>query len=408
MGHILPAQLGSSYLFSRKNMTSLNPLFAICIFLAAFITAYAIQTNIKWEPRSQRYESIDGMRGFLAISVFIHHASIWERFIRTGRWELGDSNFFNQLGNTSVSLFFMITSFLFITKLIESREKGFNWRDFFISRIFRLMPMYYFSLLLLIVSVMSIAKWKLNIEISELIKSISAWIFFTITGTPNINGLSPTWIINAGVAWSLPYEWLFYFSLPLLSLSIVKSKPQTIYIFTSIAFGVFFYITHGVLTQHIYSFIGGAIAPCVIAYTSLSKKIDEGIGCMIIFGCFLAIGQFHSAENIVCILLISIAFTTIALGNSLFGLLNNNTLKFLGEISYSTYLLHGIILSNVFIFGCRLENMKQFNSAGYCSIVIAIAPVVVILSFLGFKYIEQPFMNRSKAIIQKLNAVNEI
>jgi peptidoglycan/LPS O-acetylase OafA/YrhL len=289
--------------------------------------------------------------------------------------------------------------------LIRSREKGFNWRDFFISRIFRLVPMYCFSLLLLVISVMFVTRWKLNLEISELIKSIFGWIFFTITGTPNINGLSPTWIINAGVVWSLPYEWLFYFSLPLISLSILKSKPQILYIFISIAFVVFFYIVHGILPQHIYSFIGGAIAPFLIEYTSLSKQISERVGTIIIVGCFLAIGQFSTT---LCTLAISIAFTTIALGNSLFGILKNNTLKFLGEISYSTYLLHGIILSNVFMFGFRLENMKHFTSAEYCTIVMAIAPIVVIVSFLGFKYIEQPFMNRSKAIIQKLNTVNEI
>jgi peptidoglycan/LPS O-acetylase OafA/YrhL len=190
-------------------MNSQNPLFAVCVFSIAFLTAYGIQRGIKWEPRSQRYESMDGMRGFLAI-----------------------------------------------------------------------------------ISVMFVAKWKLNIEVSELIKSIFGWIFFTITGTPNINGLSPTWIVNAGVVWSLPYEWLFYFTLPLISLSILKNKPQTIYIF---------------------------------------------------------------------------------------------------------------------IFGFGLEKLKQFSSFQYCSVIIAIAtPIVVIVSFLGFKYIEQPFMNRSKAIIQRLNAVNEL
>jgi peptidoglycan/LPS O-acetylase OafA/YrhL len=390
-------------------MNSQNPLFAMCVFSIAFLTAYGIQRGIKWEPRSQRYESIDGMRGFLAICVFIHHSNIWERFIHTGKWELGDSKFFNQLGQTSVSLFFAITSFLFITKLIESRKKGFNWRNFFISRIFRLMPMYYFSILLLIISAMFITRWKLNVEISELIQSIFRWMLFSIVGTQNINGLSPTWIINAGVVWSLPYEWLFYFSLPLVSLLILKNKPQIVYIFTSIAFVVFFYIVHGVLPQHIYSFISGGIAPFLIEYTSLSKKISEGVGSGIVVGCFLAIGQFYTAEDVRCILLISIAFTTIALGNSLFGILRNNTLKFLGEISYSTYLLHGIVVSNIFIFGFGLETLKHFSSVQYCSLVIAlVTPIVVIVSFLGFKYIEQPFMNRSKAIIQRLNAVNEL
>ncbi|MEP7171057.1 MAG: acyltransferase, partial [Bacteroidota bacterium] len=225
------------------------------------------------------------MRGFLALGVFIHHSSVWYQYIHTGNWDPPRSNLYNQLGQTSVSLFFMITSFLFITKLMNSSAKGFNWRDFFLSRLFRLAPMYFFSISILIVLVMFLSKWKLNVEIPQFIKSIVDWGLFTINNTPGINNSSFTTVINAKVVWSLPYEWLFYFSLPVISLAILKVKPQYAYIIFSIAFITLFLIMHEVKIEHLYSFIGGAIPPVLLKYTSLNKKAVNSYSNILILVC---------------------------------------------------------------------------------------------------------------------------
>ena len=43
-------------------------------------------------------------------------------------------------------------------------------------------------------------------------------------------------------------------------------------------------------------------------------------------------------------LFLAVAFTPVALGNTMFGLLRTRTLMMLGEISYDVYLLHGVTL----------------------------------------------------------------
>lgn len=63
---------------------------------------------------------------------------------------------------------------------------------------------------LLFLVVFIVTRDKPQVELSEIIFSISKWLFFTIRyGSPDINGLANTNLINASVAWSLPYEWTF-------------------------------------------------------------------------------------------------------------------------------------------------------------------------------------------------------
>jgi peptidoglycan/LPS O-acetylase OafA/YrhL len=116
--------------------------------------------------------------------------------------------------------------------------------------------------------------------------------------------------------------------------------------------------------------------------------------------CLLFISLFSSADDMLCKLSIITLFTLVAVGNTVFGVLKNNVLKFLGEMAYSTYLLHGIILFTVITFGFGVEKVKQFSELEYSLFIFSITPIVVVLSFLGFKYVEKPFMNQSKKINQ--------
>lgn len=388
-------------------MNPLNPLFAVTVMLIAFITGYLINLKFKINNVIGRYETIDGLRGFLAIGVFIHHVSIWFQYIKINMWDLPKSNLYVHFGQTSVALFFMITSFLFVSKLINSKDNKFNWRDFFISRFFRLAPLYFFSLLIIILSVIHLSYWKFNTTTFSFIRNILDWCSFTITGAPDINNSNLTGLINAGVTWSLPYEWLFYFSLPVISLFITTQKPKRRFLFLSIIFFVFFYYKHQIISYHIYAFLGGAVAPFLLKYISINNKIKDTAASIIIVLCLYLIIQYDRALNLYCIILISIIFTLVALGASLFGLLKTSTMKFLGDICYSTYLLHGIILFITFYFIIWFHNLRTYTPEQYCYVIFIITPILIMLSYISFRFIEKPGMNLSKKIIEKLEAKNQ-
>jgi peptidoglycan/LPS O-acetylase OafA/YrhL len=390
-------------------MTPVHPFFAVGVFFIAFITAYILQSVYKITLPEGRYETVDGLRGFLALSVFIHHASLWHQYLHTDGWFSPPSHLYTHLGKTSVALFFMITSFLFISKLLNAPKKEFDWNSFFISRIFRLVPMYYVSLAMMIVLILSITNWKLNVEGSVFLDSIFNWSLFTIHDAPIINNTPYHVLVNSGVVWSLPYEWLFYFSLPIISLFILKTKPSYLYIAISIAFIYNFYFDvfqeQPWYRYFIYCFIGGAFAPVLLKFTSLSEKIKTSYSIYangIILFCLYLIGTFENTENVPCIIVITVMFTLIALGASLFGLLKNPVLKLLGEMSYSTYLLHGMVLFTTFYFIYGFYHVRNFTPLQFCLIVFALTSILVFLSFLGFNFIEKPFMEKSKIITQKM------
>jgi len=94
-------------------MTVNHPIFALLVFLFGFLFAFLINLTYKFKSPNDRFESLDGLRGLLAISVFIHHINVWYGYLQSGNWMEPNSNLFNQLGQSSVALFFMISSFLF-------------------------------------------------------------------------------------------------------------------------------------------------------------------------------------------------------------------------------------------------------------------------------------------------------
>jgi len=381
-------------------MNPSNPLFALIILTITFLTGYLINIKYKFGTLINRFQTIDGLRGFLAISVFIHHSNIWYRYLHTDQWILPDSNLYSQLGQTGVAFFFMISSFLFVNKLLEFKRVNYDWKFFFIKRVFRLVPLHFFIVAIIVIIVFIQSNWTLNTSFFLIIKSIFEWLSFGIIGLGDINTIN-TSIINAGVLWSLPYEWLLYFSLPLISIIILKSRPSIFYIILSVVFITFVYSFRSFSTEHILSFVGGAIAPLILKYNKKDINFNSHFFTIILFISIVSIIQFHSSKNIICKLLITISFTLIALGNSLYGLLKSSTLKFLGEISYSTYLLHGVIIFITINYLFGLEETKSLSQLEYCFLIFSISPFVVLISFLTFRFIEDPFMKMGKKFYRK-------
>ena len=75
----------------------------IALFLA-LATAWLLCRFVGM-PDPGRFESVDGLRGFLAFFVFLHHSTVWHGFVRFGVWAPPNSYLFDHMGKSSVSLF---------------------------------------------------------------------------------------------------------------------------------------------------------------------------------------------------------------------------------------------------------------------------------------------------------------
>lgn len=385
-------------------MDPVSPFPAIACLLVALATALLLTKKFGAPPAHGRYSSIDGLRGYLAFFVFLHHSVIWYFYLRTGHWVVPPSNLYTNFGQGSVALFFMITGFLFFSKLINGRKREIDWGKLFISRFLRLFPLYLFAMLLLFLTVVYVSHGILNVSFPQLLKGAVKWLGFTMLGAPDLNGIGHTFTIIAGVTWTLPYEWIFYFSLPVLALT-VKVIPPFPYVVLGIASIVAAAIWWHPQIYPLLAFVGGIIASFLVRLESFRQFSARRVASFIAFGLIaIAFTVYPSAYAMGPLFLLSMAFALIACGNSLFGLLINPVSRTLGEMAYSIYLLQGIALFVTFNFIVGLPESRALSPIIYWLLILGITPVMVLGCFVTFRLIESPAMRSTTAVTNWLRS----
>ena len=378
-------------------MNPTNPLPALACLFLAIATAFLLMRRFGAPPTHDRFASIDGLRGYLAFFVFLHHACIWYFFLHTGNWVVPPSALYTHFGQSSVALFFMITGFLFFSKLIDGRTRKIDWLHLYVSRLLRLVPLYLFAMLLLFVIVAVLSNGVLVDSPAWLIKSAAKWIAFTIPGGTDLNGVANTSRIVAGVTWSLPYEWYFYFSLPLLALLVgVTSPVAAIAVCIVGAVALKIWPTNVSLFE---PFLGGILAAFAVRIEAIRTFAQKPVASVLVIACVaVTVFGLETAYSVQALVLLTVAFALIASGASLFGALTWSVSRFLGEQAYSLYLLHGILLFTAFKFAMGLEQARACSPFVYWSIIAGLTPILITFSCLTFRFIEQPCMNQSKPV----------
>ena len=101
---------------------------------------------------------------------------------------------------------------------------------------------------------------------------------------------------------------------------------------------------------------------------------------------------FPTAYTLSAILLLTGAFLIIACGDSLYGLLEWPASVVLGEMAYSLYLLHGLVLFVTYRVVCA-EWAAMVSSVEHWAMALCVVPVLILLCFTTFRLIEKPAMD---------------
>jgi peptidoglycan/LPS O-acetylase OafA/YrhL len=373
-----------------------NPIYALIAIFLALTTMWVISVKYGTPSAQGRYASIDGLRGYLAFFVFLHHSSAWYFYTRTGIWQLPPSNLFVHFGQSSVAFFFMITGFLFYGKILDSRHKKIDWARLYVSRLLRLFPLYLFSIILLLLIVAYVSKFVLHESLASLMTQMTTWLLFSIFGTPDVNGVAVTKLINAGVTWSLAYEWFFYFSLPILAL-FVKNIPSARYLVLSVVGVTVIAMNQPVLGAK--AFLTGIAAAYFVRNVTFKVFAESSLATLVvIISLILAVVCSPTAYGALPLALLSVAFVLIACGNSLFGLLIHPISRAFGELSYSIYLLHGVLLYVVFKLALA-TTANSLSVVQYWMLIFGITPLLILISTITFQWIEKPAMNSTDKVM---------
>lgn len=381
-------------------MSPVSPWPALVATASAWYVAVALCGRYGAPSTAGRFENLDGLRGFLALFVALSHACIWYFHLRTGQWKAPPSNLYNQMGQGSVVLFFMITAFLFFTRILEARTTPIDWPRLYVARVLRLTPLYLLTMALLFCLVAYLSNGELQVSPQRLLGQALRWLAFTIPGAPPLNGVSV--ISIAGVTWTLPYEWLFYLALPLLG-QIVGARPSLAVIAFSLAacMGLLLSWTPG--PAPLLAFAGGVAAAFAVRFPVFQRFASGWAASLLALSCIgMAATGYRSAFAVAPIALYAAAFACIAGGSSLFGLLRHPASRMLGEITYSVYLLHGLLLFVLFHFLVGRSRAAAWQAHEHWLAVCLTMPFLVLLCTLTFRTIEFPAIRSVDAWMRRL------
>ncbi|MBW4036865.1 MAG: acyltransferase [Proteobacteria bacterium] len=375
-------------------MSPTSPLFALMIVLVAlgFTNRLAAHTP---PPDYKRFRTLDGLRGLAALAVVIHHSEVWYFFNSTGHWLNPPSNFYTQCGQGGVTVFFVMTGFLFWDKIKPDRP--IDWVRFYTARILRLMPLFYvLVLLIMLLSAISSGFRTAFIPPGALVAIVTMFP----RGVPDFFHGTNVFFYTVGVTWSLSNELFFYLLLPALFLakshtrSLGRSTAMLIVGVLAWRFGVFM----GLNWMFLRSLFIGVLCYEICharAFAWLRPVLVGPVGTLLIGIVLLVIVRdYNSAFYSRAELLYGAMFLIVACGNTGFGLLTHRATRKLGEISYGVYLLQGFALFTVFHHAHRTPATPLHHW------VLAIPAVLglIAVSAATFRWIERPCIDRSRAV----------
>ncbi len=341
-------------------------------------------------PRlSRRIATLDGLRGFLALSVFLHHGLVYRGYLETGEWR-GTPGLPDMLGSGAVALFFMVTGYLFWGHLIACRGRP-DWMHLYISRVFRIGPLFMLATLMALLATFAAAP-GLIVAPAALLGQIVPYALLGFMPLGDVNGFA-TPLLLAGVAWSLHYEWLFYLALPLLAFA---ARRPAWHLSGSIA------LLLGSLVC--LSFGNGPVQDKLIFITTglfslgmLSASLHAlgvrrtfgwagSVACLTLLA--ITMGCFSTANCRAAMLMLGVVFFLVASGCSLFGLLNCRAAIRLGELSYGIYLLHGLVLAAV-LRPAPIRALVLSSPLWHGALLLATMLVLILAATLAHVHVER-------------------
>jgi peptidoglycan/LPS O-acetylase OafA/YrhL len=160
---------------------------------------------------------------------------------------------------------------------------------------------------------------------------------------------------------------------------------------------------HSLKKHFLASFLGGIGAAYWIRRPHLMAwGQTRQAGIIALLALAIAFTAFNRAFNLLPLLLLSLFFVIVASGNTLFGALKPRSIRWLGEISYSTYLLHGFVL---WVMVQRLPLVMDLDARDtwtYLSLLAVCTCLLIVISSLTFLYIEKPGMSAGRKLLQWL------
>ena len=327
-----------------------------------------------------RMTQLDGLRGILSILVVVHHCIIFRIYAATGIYDSPNSNVENLAGDASVALFFIITAYLLWGRMLRTGGQA-DWQQFYLGRFRRLAPSYGLAIAMLLGIVAFETHFTLQVPLGDLTVQILRWAAFALLPQSDINGLPDTHAILV-VLWTLKYEWVFYVGMPLLAVFAFERRAWALYgaaLITALYLAdvpLYGYFVAGAVSAHLARFPGKLALPP--RFWALG-----GVAALVLMVAF-----FRHIYGLPQIVLMFFVFQGMVTGVGPWRFLHGRTLVFLGNISYSTYLLHHMILHLVVFRIMGAERFAALDDFAFAAVALAVGLVSIAAAVAAYLAVE--------------------
>jgi exopolysaccharide production protein ExoZ len=345
---------------------------------------------------------MEGLRGFAAILVFfVHFDALFRPYLRLNPFANVVAGVAGSLGHTGVDLFFVLSGFLIYGIVIKQHPA---YRNFIWRRMRRLYPVFILVLsFYLALSAVFPSSSKLPASLPQRLTYIGANLLML----PGMLNMPP--IIT--VSWSLSYEWFFYLTIPLVVAALGLRRWMTwqrITFFISLA-----------IAEYVLWFLGVASHIRLILFAAgiiLWELVNKGIPHIlrpwteyVVTATFvvslLAIGLSGSRHGGTVLVLSNLPFFYAPLlfvslplfclyamffDGFLARIFSWDYLRWMGNISYSYYLIHGLALHGLRLVVNRFFPPAPHWALFYVLLLLVSVSFTIVCAALLFIIVEKP------------------
>ena len=364
------------------------------------------------------FGGLNELRAIAALGVVAHHIEQVKGINGLYVTNPNLSFLIHNLGKAGVDLFFVLSGFLITYLLLLEKENNFGRIDilkFYLRRVFRIWPLYYFVMLVSFVVIPLLSNlpiFEYNRVSLDSINNPENYSFKTIALYLGFLPQFANVVVGASQSWSIGIEEQFYLIMPL---TITIFRRKAFFIIVLLASLVFFCLTINlnsifnldsniayffrVLRYFNFQFLLiGVIGGCIY-FHNLTKVSNFTASKYSYFSLILMILFLSSClvfENIVNHFILGVLFLflilfTVNSSNKL--VFKNKLISYLGKISYGIYMYHTFVLFLIFPLANKYFLEKEGNTIPYTLFLyLASYSVTILISIASYELFESKFI----------------
>jgi exopolysaccharide production protein ExoZ len=341
---------------------------------------------------STNMRPMEGLRGFAVFLVFlVHYVTLIEPWMNDASALFSIARMLHAMGNTGVDLFFVLSGYLIYGSLIVREQSFFSFIRRRIQRIYPAFSVVFVAYVAL--SWLFPAESKIPADLFDAVSYLGQNFLL-------LPGLMPVQPLIT-VAWSLSYEMFYYIALPVL-INLLGLRQRSVHwrvgFFSVLALVIAVISARYGGPARLLMFVSGILLYDVISHRLLHAPGSIVASLALLAGLISSNFPVHGASGIVfktlCpfVAFFIVCHTCFSRPSSAFAHAFGFTgLRWLGNMSYSYYLVHGLALKAAcLLLGKLLPSSAQGNGF-FVVMMVGMFIGTLIPATITFVVIERPF-----------------